>query len=92
MTMINPNVMKAVHELLQERGIEQKQNESLSDYIARGLGLSDGETVRLLEALDSGMTIEEAQQAAGVTLSAEYQGLAVSIARAIGKVLGKLTP
>lgn len=92
MTMINPNVLKAVHELLQERGIDQNQNESLSDYIGRGLGLSDGETVRLLEALDSGMTIEEAQQAAGVTLSADHQGLAVSIARAIGTVLGKLTP
>lgn len=91
MTMINPNVLKVVHELLQERGIEQRQNESLSDYIARGLNLSDGETVRLLEALDSGMTIEEAQKAAGVTLTAEHQGLAVSIARAIGTALGKLT-
>jgi hypothetical protein len=91
MTMINPNVLKAVHDLLQERGIEQQQNESLSDYIARGLNLSDGETVRLLEALDSGMTIEEAQQEAGVTLTPEYQGLALSIARAIGTVLGKMS-
>ena len=46
--------------MLQERGIKQTQNESLSEYIARGLGLSDGETVRLLEALDRGLTIEEA--------------------------------
>ena len=91
MTMINPNILKAVHELLQERGIDQKQNESLSDYIARGLNLSDGETVRLLEALDSGMTIEEAQKAAGVTLGPDHQGLALSIARAIGTALGKLT-
>ena len=91
MTMINPNILKAVHELLQERGIDQKQNESLSDYIARGLDLSDGETVRLLEALDSGMTIEEAQKAAGATLSSDHQGLALSIPRAIGMALGKLT-
>ena len=92
MTMINPNVLKAVHDLLQERGIEQRQNESLSEYIARGLGLSDGETVKLLEALDSGKTIEEAQEAAGVTLTPQFQGLAVSIAKAIGTALGKLTP
>ena len=91
MTMINPNILKAVHELLQERGIDQKQNESLSDYIARGLHLSDGETVRLLDALDSGMTIEEAQKAAGATLSSDHQGLALSIPRAIGMALGKLT-
>ena len=40
MTMINPTIIKAVHELLQERGIEQRQNESLSDYVARGLDIS----------------------------------------------------
>ena len=91
MTTINPTVLKAIHELLQERGVTQKQNEPLGNYVARGLGISDAQTQRLFEELDNGKTIEEAQAAAGVTLSPEGQTLAVSLARAIGTALGKIS-
>ena len=91
MTMINPTVLKAVHELLQERGIEQRQDETLGDYIARGLGISAAQTERLLEELDKGCTIEQAEQAAGVTLTPEHRNLAESIARSVGTALGRVS-
>lgn len=90
MTMINANAVRAIQELLVERGVEQKRGERIGDYVSRGLDISPGEAESFLEALREGCTIEEAQQRAGISVESNKQGLLVEIARAIGSALGKM--
>jgi hypothetical protein len=90
MPMINAPVIKAVQELLQDRGIAQRQNERLGDYVARGLGISAAQAETLLEALHEGCTIEEAQRRAGVEALGANGGLLTAIAQTIGSALGKI--
>ncbi len=90
MTMINANAVRAIQELLVERGIEQKPGERIGDYVSRGLDISPAEAESFLEALREGCTIDEAQQRAGITVEGGKQGLLVEIARAIGSALGKM--
>ena len=90
MPMINAPVMKAVQELLHERGVAQRQNERLGDYVARGLDLSAAQAEALLEALHEGCAIEEAQLRAGIVPSAGNEGLLTAIAQAIGTALGRI--
>jgi hypothetical protein len=90
MTMINANAVRAIQELLVERGIEQKPGERIGDYVSRGLDISPAEAESFLEALREGCTIEEAEQRAGITVEGSKQGLLIEIARAIGSALGKM--
>ncbi len=88
--MINAPVVKAVQELLHERGIEQRHNELLGDYMARGLKISAAQSEALLEALHEGCTVEEAQERAGISVTPENEGLILDVARAVGTALGRL--
>ena len=90
--MINAEVIKGVQELLEERGVTQKSGERFGDYVARGLGISGGQTEALLESLHDGRNVEEALRAAGVTAEEVNQDLLTQVARAIGAALGRVTP
>jgi hypothetical protein len=89
--MITANVVRAVEELLKERGIEQREGERLGDYVARGLNISDSEAAAFLEYVHEGATIEEAQQKAGISVDAPASTLLADIGRAIGTALGRIT-
>src|SRR6476619_5704984 len=64
--MIHAESVKAVQELLVERGIQPKENERWGDYVARGLGLSETQAEGFLHALDKSLSIDEACAAAGI--------------------------
>lgn len=89
--MINPNVVKAVQELLTDRGIEQKDGEQLPDYVARGLGLSHTEASAFLERVHDGESVEAAQAELGIKVDEPGQSLLSDIARAIGSALGRMS-
>lgn len=89
--MITANVIRAVQDLLKERGIEQRPNERLGDYVARGLGVSDAEAEAFLEALHDGASLDEAERKAGIHIEPAHRSLLADIARAIGSALGKLS-
>jgi hypothetical protein len=84
--MIHAETVKAAQQLLQERGIEHRDDEPWGDYFARGLGISQGKAEAFLEALHSGCSVEEAKRAAGIVDGAG----ATRIARAVGIALGKI--
>lgn len=88
--MITANVIKAVHEVLQERGIEQRPNERLGDYVARGLGVSDAKAEAFLQYVHDGLSGEEAMVKAGITPDDRSNTLLADIARAIGSALGRI--
>ena len=90
--MITANVVRAVEELLKERGIEQKEGERLGDYVARGLDLTETEAAAFLEYVHEGDTVEEAQRKAGITVDGGPRGtLLTDIGRAIGTALGRIS-
>lgn len=88
--MVTVNVIKAVQDVLQKRGIEQRPNEPLSDYVSRGLGASDAETEAFLQYVHDGMSGEEAAALAGIREENVGSGLLTDVARAIGTALGKI--
>jgi hypothetical protein len=87
---VDANVVKAVQELLIDRGIKQASDESVGDYIARGLGVSDAKAQAFIEALHAGATVEEAKAQAGIDLGDSGNTLLIDIARAIGSALGRI--
>ena len=88
--MITANVVRAVEELLKERGVEQREGERLGDYVARGLHISDAEASAFLEHVHEGGTIEEAQRKAGISVDGPQSTLLTDIGRAIGTALGRI--
>lgn len=88
--MISAQVIKAIHELLEERGIEQRPNEKLGDYVARGLDISPREAEIFLDGLHDGQSVDEAARSAGISPGTANQGLLGEIARAVGTALGRL--
>jgi hypothetical protein len=88
--MIHAEAVKAVQELLVERGIEPREDERWGDYVARGLGVSDTQAEAFLYALDQNKTIDEACADAGISADRGEDGLLADIARAIGRALGSL--
>lgn len=88
--MIHAEAVKAVQELLVERGIEPREDERWGDYVARGLGVSDTQAEAFLYALDQNKNIDEACAEAGISADRGNDGLLVDIARAIGRALGSL--
>ncbi len=86
MPMIHAETVKAVQELLQDRGVEQRQDEPWGDYVARGLGVSAAKAQAFLDALHRGCSVAEAQMAAGI----RQRGALVQMARTVGRVLGKI--
>lgn len=89
MSMIDPNVMRAIGESLADHHVQLRPGEHLSDALARALGLSAADVHTWITALSEGCTVEEANRRAGIT-SHRDEGLATKIARAIGTAVGKL--
>ena len=90
MPMIHAETVKAINELLRERGVEQKPNERLGDYVARGLDISDGQAQTFLDALHEGETAEQARLRANIPEAATRENLLTDIARAVGEALGRV--
>jgi hypothetical protein len=88
--MISANVIKGVHELLNERGIQPKPDEAFGDTVARALGISSSQSEVLLEALHDGSSVEEAAAKAGIDSSQIPGDFLVRIATAIGAALGRI--
>jgi hypothetical protein len=87
--MINANVIKGVHELLEQSGIRAEPDETLGDRVARALGISGRQSEILLESLHDGASLDEAVAAAEIDPSHLQGDLLVRIARAIGTALGR---
>jgi hypothetical protein len=90
--MITVEVESAVHELLHERGLKQKKDEKLGDFVARGLGVSAKQANAFLAALNDGNSLEDAQLIAGIEAEHPEQGLLVEIGRRIGSALARIAP
>ena len=90
MTMINPNVARAISEVLESHEVTVTPGERLSDTVGRELGLNDSETERWLEALNEGCTVEEANRRAGISSHRETEPLLIAVARAVGRAAGKM--
>ena len=88
--MIHAESVKAVQELLVERGIQQKEDERWGDYVARGLDVSDTQAENFLHALDENLSIEEACAAAGISPECAKDGILADIGRAVGRALGTM--
>lgn len=87
--MISSNVIKGVHELLEERGIRPEPDETFGDVVGRALHISSHQSERLLEGLHSGESVEVAASAAGIDASSVDRDLLIRLARAIGTALGR---
>jgi hypothetical protein len=88
--MINANVVKGVHELLEEHHIKPKPDEAFGDTVARALGISGRQSEILLESLHEGGSVDEAIAAAEIDSSDFNRDLLVHVARAIGTALGRM--
>jgi hypothetical protein len=89
--MINAPVIRAVQDVLRERGFEQRPNERLGDFVARGLGVSDAEAEVFIQSVHDGASLDEAQARAGIRVEPVGQTLLTDIARAIGAALGRVS-
>src|SRR5207248_2893574 len=92
MPMIHGETVKAVQELLQDRGVEQRQDETWGDYVARGLNISDGKAEAFLEALHAGCSVEQAKRAVGIEDGNGAKRLARVIGTAAGKIRRQIAP
>jgi hypothetical protein len=88
--MISANVIKGVHELLEQRGIHPKPDEAFGDTVARALDISARQSEILLERLHAGASVDEAAAAAEIDVSQVPEDLLVRIAIAIGTALGRV--
>ena len=88
--MISANVIKGVHELLEERGIRPEPDEPFGDVVARALNISRRQSEILLESLHDGGSVDAAVAAAGIDTSNLQGDLLVRIASAIGTALGRV--
>ncbi len=89
--MVSAEAIKGVNDLLRERGIEQKPNERVADYVARGLGITAQQADVLLQAMHSGVSVDEAVVLAGINPTAiTDRDLLTRLARAIGSAIGHL--
>jgi hypothetical protein len=89
MAMIDPNVMKAVGEVLESHQIRLQPGERMADAAARALGLTDAQAQQWFESLSDGCTVEEANARVGV-LDHREKPLLIEIARAVGAALGRI--
>jgi len=89
--MVSAEAIKGVNDLLRERGIEQKPNERVADYVARGLGITAQQADVLLQAMHSGVSVDEAVVLAGIDpASIADRDLLTRLARVVGSALGHL--
>jgi len=89
--MVSAEAIKGVNDLLRERGIEQKPNERVADYVARGLGITAQQADVLLQAMHSGVSVDEAVVLAGIDpVSITDRDLLTRLARVVGSALGHI--
>ena len=89
--MVSAEAIKGVNDLLRERGIEQKPDERVADYVARGLGSTAQQADVLLQSMHSGVSVDEAVVLAGIDrASIADQDLLTRLARVVGSALGHL--
>ena len=89
--MVSAEAIKGVNDLLRERGIKQKPNERVADYVARGLGITAQQADVLLQAMHSGVSVDEAVVLAGIDpASIADRDLLTRLARVVGSALGHL--
>ena len=88
--MISANVIKGVHELLEERGIRPQPDEAFGDVAARALNISARQSEILLESLHDGASVDAAAAAAEIDTSQVPGDLLNRIAIAIGTALGRI--
>ncbi len=88
--MISANVIKGVHELLEERGIRPKPDETFGDLVARALDISARQSEILVKSLHDGASLEEATVAAEIDTSQIQGDLLIRLATAIGTALGQM--
>jgi len=89
--MVSAEAIKGVNDLLRERGIEQKPNERVADYVARGLGITAQQADVLLQAMHSGVSVDEAVVLAGIDpASIADRDLLTRLARVVGSALGHI--
>lgn len=89
--MISAEVISAVRELMLDRGMQQKPDEELGDFVARGLGISAKQANAFLGAVNDGNSVEDALLIAGIDAGLPASSVLVDIGRAIGAALGKVT-
>ena len=77
--MISANVIKGVHELLEDRGIRPESAETFEDTVARALGITRHQTEILLEALHDGATVDQAATAAKIESPTHERDLLIRI-------------
>jgi hypothetical protein len=87
--MISAEVIKGVQELLVERGVQQRQDERLGDFVARGLGITSAQAEALLASLHDGAEVDQAVMAGGIDRNAVNEDLLVHLARVIGSAVGR---
>jgi hypothetical protein len=88
--MISANVIKGVHELLDQRGIRPRPDETFGETVARALDISARQSEILLERLHDGASVDEAAAAAEIDLAQVPNDLLVRLATAIGTALGRV--
>ena len=89
--MVSAEAIKGVNDLLREHGVEQKPNERVADYVARGLGITPQQADVLLQAMHSGVPVDEAVVLAGIKPSEITDtDLLTRLARVVGAALGHL--
>ena len=87
--MIQANVLKGIQQVLGAAGVDPKQDESIGQYLAGALRITEDQANRFLAALDRGSTIDDATVEAEIDTAGVNSDLLTKIARVIGSALGK---
>jgi hypothetical protein len=90
--MVSAEAIKGVNDLLREHGVEQKPKERVSDYVARGLGITPRQADVLLQSMHSGVSVDQAVVLAGINPTViKDNDLLTRLARVVGAALGHLS-
>jgi hypothetical protein len=81
--MINANVLKGINELLEQRGILLRSDQTFGDMVSRALNISNHQSEVLLEALHEGASVEAAASAAGIDPANTEYDVLIAIERAV---------
>jgi len=92
MPMIHAETVKAVQQLLQDRGVEHRVDETWGDYVARGLGVSGAKAEAFLEAMHAGYSVNEAKRVAGIRDGDRAIRLARTVGTAVGRIRRQMGP
>jgi hypothetical protein len=88
--MISANVIKGVHDLLEEQGVAADPGDTLGNRVAKALGISARQSQVLLQSLHDGASLEEAVVAAEIDPAAVKRDFLVRLSETIGRALGRI--